>query len=335
MISRNLESAALDPWLAEMVGLSQARPPLHTLPVKTAREQVAKHYEAVAAASATPCLSVVRDMTIPSIAGGLPVRIYSPLSSNPCPITLYFHGGGFVLMGLQTHDGICRKLSAISGSCVVSVDYRLAPEHPFPAAVDDAIAALQWVAREANGFGADPSRIAVAGDSAGGNLATVAALRARDDGGPSLRAQLLFYPVVDCACNEAAWPSWSENAHGVGLAADTMRWFRDLYLPNQEQWSNPHASPIRALGLQGLPPAHIVTAGYDILRDEGEAYAAALTAAGVKTSLARYPSLNHAFLHWIDQVEDAMDAFLQAGTWLRSALAPSITGNDQQCPLVA
>ncbi|EFI61494.1 lipolytic protein, partial [Comamonas thiooxydans] len=167
----------------------------------------------------------------------------------------------------------------------------------------------------------DPGRLAVAGDSAGGNLAAVTALRSRDQAGPALRAQLLFYPVVDCAGCGVAWQSWSDHAKGVGLTAETMLWFRDQYLPRQDQWSHPYASPLRAPGLHGLPPAHVVTAGYDILRDEGEAYAAALAAAGVTTTLTRYPSLNHAFLHWTEHVPPAMEALRQAGAWLRFALA--------------
>ncbi|MGE8614688.1 MAG: alpha/beta hydrolase [Achromobacter veterisilvae] len=321
MIAGKPKTVALDPWLSELVRLAEAQPAPHTLPPQTARELVAARYGAAAeAVAAAARVRQVLDVSIPGPAGDLPARIYLPETPAPCPVTLYFHGGGFVLMGLQTHDGICRRLCELSGSGIVSVDYRLAPEHPFPAALDDAMAALQWAAREAAAFGADPARLAVAGDSAGGNLATVTALRARDEAGPALRAQLLFYPVVDCAGGESVWPSWSDHAKGVGLTADTMRWFRDLYLPSEGHWSHPHVSPIRAPGLHGLPPAHIATAGYDILRDEGEAYAAALAAAGVATTLTRYPSLNHAFLHWADHVDAAMDALRQAGRWLRFAL---------------
>ncbi|MEG0052246.1 MAG: alpha/beta hydrolase [Comamonas sp.] len=317
MITGKSKIVALDPWLAEMVRLAETQPAPHTLPLQTARALVETRYGAGMVAAR---VRQVLDVTIPGPGGDLRARIYMPEIPEPCPVTLYFHGGGFVLMGLQTHDGICRRLCEISGSCIISVDYRLAPEHPFPAAVDDAMAALQWVQREAQSFGADSGRLAVAGDSAGGNLATVTALRARDGAGPALRAQLLFYPVVDWAGSEAVWPSWLEHASGVGLTADTMHWFRDLYLPSQKHCLHSYASPIRATGLHGLPPAHIVTAGYDILRDEGEAYAAALAAAGVSTTLTRYPSLNHAFLHWVDHVEAAMDALRQAGQWLRFAL---------------
>lgn len=313
-----LKAAALEPWLMQLVRLAEAQPALHSLAPQAARALVAGRFGAEAAAAH---VRQVLEVAIPGPAGELAARIYLPDVPGPCPVSLYFHGGGFVLMGLQTHDGICRRLSEISASCIVSVDYRLAPENPFPAAVDDAMAALRWVAREARSFGADPTRLAVAGDSAGGNLATVTALRARDQAGPALRAQLLFYPVVDCAGCGVAWQSWSDHGKGCGLTAQTMLWFRDQYLPSQAHWSHPYASPIRAPGLHGLPPAHIVTAGYDILRDEGEAYAGALAAAGVATTLVRYPSLNHAFLHWTDQVPPAMRALRQAGLWLRSALS--------------
>lgn len=317
MIASERKPDALDPWLAELARLAGTQPQTQDLPLDDARELVNARFCAGPTAAR---VHKVLDAQIPGPAGNLPARIYFPAGSSPAPVTLYFHGGGFVLMGLQTHDGICRQLCDISGSCVVSIAYRLAPECPFPAATDDAMAALHWAAREAQVLGVDPTRLAVAGDSAGGNLATVTALRSRDQAGPALRAQLLFYPVVDCTGPEAAWPSWAHFATGYGLGADTMRWFRDQYLPQREDWMHPYASPVRAQALHALPPAHIVTAGYDILRDEGEAYAAALAAAGVATTLTRYPSLNHGFLHWTDRVAPAMQALRQAGLWLRAAL---------------
>jgi len=316
---REEHSGALDPWLAELARLADAQPQVQDLPLADARERVDAHF---AAGPVSARVHKVLDTHIPGPAGDLPARIYFPVpaASGPAPITLYFHGGGFVLMGLETHDGICRQLCDVSGSCVVSVAYRLAPENLFPAAADDAMAALHWAAREAQVLGADATRLAVAGDSAGGNLAAVTALRARDASGPMLRAQVLFYPVVDCARAEAAWPSRSRFATGYGLRADTMRWFLEQYLPHGNDGTHPYASPMRASTLRALPPAHIVTAGYDILRDEADAYAAALTKADVPVTLAHYPSLNHGFLHWTERVGPAMQALQQAGLWLRTAL---------------
>ena len=199
---------------------------------------------------------------------------------------VFFHGSGFVLCSLDTHDGMCRNLCAGTGCVVVSVDYRLAPEAKFPAAPDDCLAATRWAVANAAALGADPGRVFVAGDSAGGNLAAVTALRIRDEGGPRLLGQLLIYPVTDYY--EPGTPSMIENAEGYGLTRAGMIWFWNHYLAAPSDGANPHASPFRAADLSGLPPALVVTAEYDPLRDEGEYYADRLRQAGVPTQMKRW-----------------------------------------------
>jgi acetyl esterase len=258
------------------------------------------------------------DRTLPGPAGEIPVRIYAPESRGPLPAIAYFHGGGFVLGGLDTHDGTCRALANASGAMVVSVDYRLAPEHRFPAAAEDCYAALRFLGERGAELGADPRRLAVAGDSAGGNLAAVAALCARERRGPVLRFQLLVYPVAD---HRFDTPSYRDNAEGYFLTAAMMRWFWGHYLERAEQGDDPLASPLRAKDLSGLPPALVVTAEYDPLRDEGEAYAARLREAGVPTELRRYAGQIHGFFSMFDLLDDGRTALDHAAGALRKALA--------------
>ena len=259
----------------------------------------------------------VEDRTIPGPDGDLPIRVYHPEGTPPFPGLVFFHGSGFVLANLDTHDAICRDLTNDSGCALVSIDYRLAPEHPYPAAPRDCFAATQWVARHGAEIGLDGARLAVGGDSAGGNLAAVVALMAREAGGPPLAAQLLIYPVTDYNFDT---PSYEENAEGYGLGAATMRWFWGHYLRDEAQGAEPQASPLRAESLAGLPPAHVVTAEYDPLRDEGEAYAARLTAAGVPTTLTRYDGLIHGFFGQMNQVPLAREAIRSSGAALRDVL---------------
>ncbi|WP_219471449.1 alpha/beta hydrolase [Nonomuraea rhizosphaerae] len=226
------------------------------------------------------------------VAGTVPVRVYRP-EGEPAdrPVVVYFHGGGFTICTLDTHDNICRMLCAGAGAVVVSVDYRLAPEHPYPAAVEDAHAATAWVHEHARELGADPAKLVVAGDSAGGNLATVTCLKARDEGGPPILFQVLVYPCTDAAQNR---PSYEENGEGYFLTKANMRWFWDCYQPDPARRAEPYSSPINA-DVSGLPPALVLTAEHDPLRDEGEAYAARLKDAGVETELVRYDGMFHAF----------------------------------------
>jgi acetyl esterase len=235
----------------------------------------------------------VEDSTIPGPAGEIPIRIYRPDVDGPIPTMAFFHGGGFVLGSIETHDDQARLICRDAGIVVVSVDYRLAPEHRYPAGFEDCLAATRWVADSAASLGGDAERILVGGDSAGGNLAAAVALATRETG-PKLLAQFLIYPGVDFA-EDADYPSRVENAEGYFLTADDMFWFRSHYLPDDVDLDDPRNSPIRATSLAGAPPAVIGTAEFDPLRDEGEAYAKALADAGVEVRLQRYDGLIHGF----------------------------------------
>ncbi|MFM9370445.1 alpha/beta hydrolase [Streptomyces sp. Da 82-17] len=247
-------------------------------------------------------------------ADGVPVRVYDDGAPADAPLVLFLHGGGFVLCDLDSHDGFCRALTRATGAVVVSVDYRRAPEHPFPAAPEDAYTALLWAARTHAG-----RRIAVAGDSAGANLAAVLTLLARDRGGPDLVCQALYYPMLDPARTGA---SHRENAQGHFLTADHVRWYWQQYLTSERDAADPYAAPLHRADLTGLPPAHIVTAGLDPLRDDGEAYAAALTAAGVEVRHDRYDGLFHGFLTMApDHLTEAAAARETAFRTLRAGLS--------------
>jgi len=235
----------------------------------------------------------VEDINIPGPVGDIPARLYAPASDGPQPALVYFHGGGFVIGDIESHDALCRMLANRSRCAVVSIDYRLAPEHKFPAAADDCYAATAHIHQNAAAFGIDPLRIAVGGDSAGGNLAAVVALMARDNAGPPLVFQLLIYPVTDYNFDTS---SYHDNAQGYFLTQATMRWFWAHYLTGDADGANPHASPLRAASLAGLPPAHVITAEYDPLRDEGEEYGHRLDAAGVATTIRRYDGVVHGFV---------------------------------------
>jgi acetyl esterase len=224
-----------------------------------------------------------------------------------------------VLCSLDTHDGMCRNLCAGAACVVASVDYRLAPEHKFPAGTDDCLAATRWAAAHAAELCADPARLAVAGDSAGANMAAVTALRVRDEGGPPLCGQLLLYPVTDY--HTPGTPSYDENAEGYGLTRETMKWFWAHYLNDASEGAHPHASPLRTRDLSRLPPALVVTAEYDPLRDEGELYAEKLRAAGVPTALTRYGGVNHGFMFWVGVVDKAGAAMSEACLWLHGKFA--------------
>jgi acetyl esterase len=235
----------------------------------------------------------VEDATIPGPAGEIPIRIYRPDLDGPVPTMVFFHGGGFVIGSIDTHDDHARLLCRDVGIVVVSVDYRLAPEHKFPAGFEDCLAATRWVAANVDALGGQPDKLVVGGDSAGGNLAAAVALATRD-GGPQLAAQFLIYPGVDFV-EDADYPSRVENAEGYFLTAEDMLWFRSQYLPDDMDHDDPRASTIRAADLAGAAPAVIGTGEYDPLRDEGEAYAKALADAGVEVRLQRYDGLIHGF----------------------------------------
>jgi acetyl esterase len=259
----------------------------------------------------------VEDRTIPGAAGEIPLRLYWPDAEPPLAALVYYHGGGWVLGDLDGFDATTRGYASGAGVLVVSVDYRLAPEHPFPAAVDDCYAALEWAAANAAELQVDPARIAVGGDSAGGNLAAAVTLRARDRGGPPIAFQLLVYPVLDHDFERA---SWIDNADGYLMSAAGMRWFWDHYVADGAARSHQEASPLRAGSLERLPPAHVVTAELDVLRDEGEAYADRLRGAGVPVSHVRYDGMFHGFLGMFDILEPARVAFGDVTARLRSGV---------------
>jgi acetyl esterase len=304
----------LDPQAKTIIDLIDSTGAFELTP-ETPPEQLRQLF----AAMATPediAVAKVEDRGIPGPAGDIPVRIYTPDADAPAPAIVSYHGGGWVIGGLDTHDGACRAFASATGAVVVSVDYRLAPEHPFPAPVDDAVAALSWVHANAGALAVDPSRIAVAGDSAGGNLAAVVSQVARDQGGPPICFQLLIYPVTD---HEFDSVSMNDNAEGYFLTRDAMRWFYSHYLNDPSEGANPLVSPLRADNLAGLPPAFVITAEYDPLRDQGVAYADALHAAGTPCDARTYAGLFHGFLsmvEWIDAGKVAFDdavAALDAG----------------------
>ena len=255
-------------------------------------------------------------------AGKIPVRVYSPLATAAAdadglkPGLLFFHGGGFVVCDLDSHDATCRELANGSDCVVVSVDYRLAPEAKFPAAPEDCYAATEWVSQNAKALGVDANRIAVAGDSAGGNLAAVVAILARDRNGPKLVHQLLIYPVTD---NRFDTSSYKENGVGYFLSSEMMKWFWHHYLESESDGDNPLASPLRASNLRGLPDTTLLTAEFDPLRDEGRAYAERLEEAGVATSYTDYPGVFHGFFGMTEAIPRARQAVDEACAALREA----------------
>jgi acetyl esterase len=263
----------------------------------------------------------VEEHRIPGPGGELPARLYVPEgqpAAAPAPLLLYFHGGGFVFGDLETHDGVCRFLAAASGASVLSVEYRLAPEHPFPAAVEDTWAAFAWAVENAATLGADPERIAVGGDSAGGNLAAAVALLAREGGGATPAMQLLIYPVTD---TEATMPSRLAYAEGYILTKADMDAFEAAYLPDGADRDDARVSVLHARDLSSLPPAYVVTAGFDPLRDEGEAYALRMREAGTAVALRRHRGLIHSFAHDTEVCPSARAAMLEAAGALRMGLA--------------
>ncbi len=252
---------------------------------------------------------------------GVRVRIYHPDPGGELPVTLYFHGGGWVIGNLDTHDALCRRLAAASHSLVVAVDYRLAPEHPYPAAPDDVWAVTSWIAEHAKEVGGDPARLAVAGDSAGGNLAAVVALRARDAGIP-LRLQVLAYPVTDCNLDT---PSYLANAEGYGLDREAMRWYWQHYCPDPARRTEPAASPLRAPDLAGVAPAYVLVCELDPLHDEGLAYARRLEEAGVPVRLRREEGMIHGFLRLPGAVSRGYAGVAEITGELRAAFAKAVS----------
>jgi len=285
-------------------------------------EEARKENRAGAAAAAGPPLSMerVEERSIPGPAGSIPARLYVPPAAapRPRPLLVYFHGGGWTIGDLDTHDGACRFLAAHSGAAVLSVGYRLAPEHPFPAPVEDALAAFCWAAESATDIEADPARIAVGGDSAGGNLAAAVSLLARDSDGPRPAMQALLYPATDAVGGQRSRDLF---AAGFLLTKADMDWFERHYMPEPAMREDPRVSVLRAADHSDLPPAYVATAGFDPLRDEGEAYAERMRAAGVRVALRRHPELIHGFANLTGVNRSARAAMLELAGALRLGLA--------------
>jgi acetyl esterase len=310
----------LDPKAQALLDARSAlgNPPYRTMTVAAARAMTIQ--QSAALNKRRVAVADVADRTIPGPAGPLRARVYTPAGDGPFPLVVYFHGGGFVICDLGTHDGLCRALCKASGCVVLSVDYRLAPEHPFPAPALDAEAATLWALEHAPEVGGDPSRVAVAGDSAGGCLAAVACLRLRDAGQPLPRGQALLYPIT--TCHPDTTPSYRSFASGYGLTRDSMLWFLSHYLPDPAHADDPSASPLLAHDLTGLPPALVITAEYDLLRDEAARFADRLRASGVPTKTLHVDGMIHGFLRYVgilDQAQRGIDAVAGwlGGLWQR------------------
>lgn len=265
-----------------------------------------------------PPLARVEDVTIPGPAGAIPARIYDAAGGGPArPAVAYFHGGGWVQGDLETHHGLCARLARGSGALVVAVDYRLAPEHPFPAAVEDCLAAYRWLRSHGRGIGVDPSRLAVAGDSAGGNLAAVVSQQAAAAGEPLPTCQVLIYPATDFALDT---PSHRELKDAHVIPRDRIEWYAAQYLPAGVDQLDPRASPLRAADLAGQPTALVITAGFDPLRDEGHAYAERLRAAGVAVVDREYPGQIHAFVSLTRAIPQGLACTTEIADFLRKLL---------------
>ena len=311
---------ALDPQAQAVIDLviKSGRPAYNTLSPKDARQLFRETRPA--STPTPPEIGAVRNLVAQGPGGPIPLRVYRPAgvaASAALPGLLYFHGGGWVIGDLDTHDVLCRQLTAEAGVTVVNVDYRLAPEHKFPAAADDAWAATRWTVAHASEFGVDAGRLAVGGDSAGGNLAAVVALQARDAGAPIIKLQVLVYPVTDVAAESRSYQDFSE---GYMLTRESMRWFTAHYLAAAGQANDWRVSPLRASSHAGLPPALVVTAGFDPLRDEGVAYAAKLQQAGVLVDYVCYGGMIHGFAGMGKLIETGNRAVSHIAATLRQTL---------------
>lgn len=300
----------LDPIVEGMLNqMAEAGgPPMTEMPPADARAM----YRAMNEANTRAPMHQVTDAE----ADGVGVRIYRPGPGENLPCLVYYHGGGWVIGDLETHDNVCRNLARDANCVVVAVDYRLAPEHPFPAPLDDCYTAAKWVAANAGKLGIDANRIAHGGDSAGGNLTACVSLKIKQEGGPALVHQLMVYPVTDAALDTG---SYAANAEGYLLTRDSMAWFFDHYLGEKADRLDPYISPIRARDLSGLPSATIITAEFDPLRDEGEAFGDKLKAAGVDTLVQRFDGMIHGFFSMTDLLPAARDATGLAAKRLKAA----------------
>lgn len=314
---------SLDPKVKALLTaiIAAGDPEVQFLPALEARSLVHSRYEKLN----LPLKEVesITDRIIPGPGGDLQLRIYTPKGTGPFPVLVFFHGGGWVLFRPKHYDSVCTHLCAGTSCTVVSVDYRLSPETKFPGALDDCMEALRWVSLHAGSFNADPSRIIISGDSAGGNLAAAAALRNRDENGPRILGQVLIYPVTDWYDPPTA--SFTEFANGYSLTGDAMIWFWEHYLGSREQTADPYIVPMKALDFNGLPEALVLVSGYDPLCDEGIAYAGKLKDAGVKTTLLNYKSMIHGFLSYLGIIDQAETAIARICKWMKQKFDKSLT----------
>jgi acetyl esterase len=310
-----METSPINPQIQALLAHMGDAPPLRSLPPVAARQ----FYLSMRRLAGEPePVQKVENLSIPGPNQAISLRVYTPEGDEPLPLLVFFHGGGFVVGDLETHDQLCRLLANRAGCIVAAVDYHRAPEYKFPTAIEDAYAATQWLAEHAIEIGADATRIAVGGDSAGGNLAAVVTLMARDKGGPPLVYQVLIYPVLDATCSSA---SYQENSDGTLLDRETMRWFFNHYLTQETDLKNPYLSPLWAKSLKNLPPALVITAQYDLLRDEGEDYAQRLREDDVAVTHIRYDGMIHLFFHMTGVVDQARKAVEETSSILRAAFA--------------
>jgi len=311
--------AELDPQAQAVLEGMEAEnvPPLQALSTEHARALLRELFVRENKAEILPDSVSMQDLTIEGPESPIPIRVYRPEGDGPFPGLVYVHGGGWVVGGLDEYDDVCAKLAAQAGRVVVSVDYRLAPEHPFPAAVDDSYAALQWTADHTDLLNVQPDRIAMGGDSAGGNLTAATALMARDEDGPDIERQVLIYPAVNSP-DIHQYESYEENGEGYFLEYDTMEWFYDRYVQRATDQRNAYAFPILADDLSDLPPATVITAGFDPLRDEGIEYAERLEAAGVPADHEHYEGMIHGFVSLSEELDSGQAAIETVADHLRS-----------------
>jgi acetyl esterase len=309
----------LDPQIAAVLAQAKAMggKPVHQQTVAQARAALAMMCAMGGRSTAT--LADVANRTIPGPGGEIPIRVYTPTGDGPFGLLVFFHGGGFVLGDLQTHDGVCRELAAGASCVVVAVDNRLAPEATYPAPADDCEAATRWAVENAASLGVDPSRVAVGGESAGGNLSAVVAQRLRDKGGPALVGQMLVYPAARLVGDET--DSMRDNAEGYFLEVKDFEWFMGAYLSDPAHALLADASPGLAEDLSGLPPALVITAEYDPIRDDGEWYGEALRKAGVEVTITRYDGAIHGFWNFFGMLPLGRKAMDESVAWLRGRLS--------------
>lgn len=303
----------LDSQIADVLRALEGAPPMETMPVDKLRASMVYPPPG----QRTPVGEVV-ELTIPCPTHAMAARLYRPPTPTRAGLTVFFHGGGFVIGNLETHDHVCRDLCLHSGATVLSADYRLAPEHKFPAAPDDCLRAVRWVGENARYLGVDGSRLVLAGDSAGGTLAAVTSLRLRDEGGPAVLGQVLVYPVTDY--HTPPTESYIQNQAGYSLTRAAMIRFWDDYLADAGDAAHPHAAPLRASDLEGLPLALVLSAEFDPLRDEGEAYAHRMLDAGVPVTLWRHPGLIHGFFRMAAVSTQARAALARTGAWIQRVM---------------